>query len=208
MIENIKEGVGWSVYTRHDNPGYSGYGQAADNMVRLAYIFPTLFFIVSTMVCLTTMTRMVEEERTQLGTLKALGYSDKMIAGKYILYAALASIFGVVLGVSLGFTAVPKILATAWGIMYEMPALKIAVLPLYLVLGVVLSVGTTGFATYYACNKELSAVPAVLMRPKAPKAGKRVFLENIDFIWSRLSFTSKVTVRTTCSSIIFSVDIM
>ena len=195
LIENIKNDVGWSVYTRHDNPGYTGYGQAADNMIRLAYIFPTLFFIVSTMVCLTTMTRMVEEERTQLGTLKALGYSDKMIAGKYLLYAGLASSFGVVLGVALGFTAVPKILATAWGIIYEMPAIKIAVLPLYLVLGVVLSVGTTGFATYYACNKELSAVPAVLMRPKAPKAGKRVFLENIDFIWSRLSFTGKVTVR-------------
>ncbi len=195
LIENIKEGVGWSVYTRHDNPGYTGYGQAADNMIRLAYIFPTLFFVVSTMVCLTTMTRMVEEERTQLGTLKALGYSDKMIAGKYLLYAGIASTFGVVLGVSLGFTAVPKILASAWGIMYEMPELKIAILPLYLILGIVLSVGTTSFATYFACNKELSAVPAVLMRPKAPKAGKRVFLENVSFIWSRLSFTGKVTVR-------------
>lgn len=195
LIDNINDGVGWSVYTRHDNPGYTGYGQAAANMVRLAYIFPTLFFIVSTMVCLTTMTRMVEEERTQLGTLKALGYSNKMISGKYLLYASLASAFGVVLGVALGFTAVPKILASAWGIMYEMPDLITRFLPVYLILGVVLSIGTTGFATYYACQKELSAVPAVLMRPKAPKAGKRVFLENVGFIWSRLSFTGKVTVR-------------
>ncbi len=195
LIENINEGVGWSVYTRHDNPGYTGYGQAADNMVRLAYIFPTLFFIVSTMVCLTTMTRMVEEERTQLGTLKALGYSNKMIAGKYLLYAGLASGFGVILGIALGFTAVPKILAAAWGIMYEMPDLIASFMPLFLVLGVVLSIGTTSFATYYACHKELASVPAVLMRPKAPKAGKRVFLEKVDFIWSKLSFTGKVTVR-------------
>ncbi len=195
LIENINEGVGWSVYTRHDNPGYTGYGQAADNMVRLAYIFPTLFFIVSTMVCLTTMTRMVEEERTQLGTLKALGYSNKLISGKYLLYAALASTIGVVFGIALGFTVVPSILAMAWGIMYEMPKLITNFMPLYLVLGIVLSIGSTSFATYYACNKELSDVPAVLMRPKSPKAGKRVFMEKIDFIWSRLSFTGKVTVR-------------
>ena len=195
LIENINEGVGWSVYTRHDNPGYTGYGQAADNMIRLAYIFPTLFFIVSTMVCLTTMTRMVEEERTQLGTLKALGYSNKMIASKYLLYAGLASGVGVIFGVALGFTAVPRILAVAWGIIYEMPELIITFMPLYLILGVVLSIGTTAFATYYACYKELASVPAVLMRPKAPKAGKRVFLEKVDFIWSKLSFTGKVTVR-------------
>ncbi len=195
LIENIKEGVGWSVYTRHDNPGYTGYGQAADNMVRLAYIFPTLFFIVSTMVCLTTMTRMVEEERTQLGTLKALGYSNSMIVGKYILYSVLASSIGVVFGIALGFTAVPKILAAAWGIMYEMPDLIASFMPLFLILGVVISIGTTGLATYLACRKELASVPAVLMRPKAPKAGKRVFLEKVDFIWTKLSFTGKVTVR-------------
>ncbi len=195
LIENIKEGVGWSVYTRNDNPGYTGYGQAAENMVRLAYIFPTLFFIVSTMVCLTTMTRMVEEERTQLGTLKALGYSNSMIVGKYILYSVLASSIGVVFGIALGFTAVPKILAAAWGIMYEMPDLIASFMPIFLVLGVVLSIGTTGLATYLACRKELASVPAVLMRPKAPKAGKRVFLEKVDFIWTKLSFTGKVTVR-------------
>ena len=195
LIDNIKEGVGWSVYTRHDNPGYTGYGQAAENMVRLAYIFPTLFFIVSTMVCLTTMTRMVEEERTQLGTLKALGYSNSMIVGKYLLYSVLASSIGVIFGIALGFTTVPKILAAAWGIMYEMPDLIASFMPIFLVLGVVLSTGTTGLATYLACRKELTSVPAVLMRPKAPKAGKRVFLEKIDFIWTRLSFTGKVTVR-------------
>ncbi len=195
LLHNIKEGVGWSVYTRHDSPGYTGYGQAASNMVRLAYIFPTFFFIVSTMVCLTTLTRMVEEERTQLGTLKALGYSNKMISSKYLLYSATASFVGVIIGVILGFVAIPLIICTAWGIMYEMPDTVIQFMPLYLVLGVVISLGSTMLAAFLACRKELASVPSVLMRPKPPKAGKRVFLERIDFIWKKLSFTSKVTVR-------------
>lgn len=195
LLKNINDGVGWSVYTRDDSPGYTGYGQAAANMVRLAYIFPTFFFIVSTLVCLTTMTRMVEEERTQLGTLKALGYSNKMISSKYLLYAAMASVIGVIIGIIFGFTCVPVILCSAWGIMYEMPSTILNFMPLYLVLGIVISVGTTVLASYLACRKELVSVPAILMRPKPPKAGKRVFLEKIDSIWSRLSFTSKVTVR-------------
>lgn len=195
LLQNINDGVGWSVYTRDDSPGYTGYGQAAANMVRLAYIFPTFFFIVSTMVCLTTMTRMVEEERTQLGTLKALGYSNKMISSKYLLYAVMASAIGVIIGIIFGFTCVPIILCSAWGIMYEMPSTIINFMPLYLMLGVLISVGTTVLASYLACRKELTSVPAVLMRPKPPKAGKRVFLERINSIWSRLSFTSKVTVR-------------
>ncbi len=195
LLHNIKEGVGWSVYDRHDSPGYTGYGQAADNMVRLAYIFPTFFFIVSTMVCLTTMTRMVEEERTQMGTMKALGYSNKMISGKYLIYAATASVIGVILGVLVGFTGIPLAICGAWGIMYELPGVKIQFMVLYIILGALISVGTTIFAAYMACRTELASVPAVLMRPKAPKAGKRVFLEKIDAIWSKLSFTSKVTVR-------------
>lgn len=195
LIKNIEDGVGWSVYTRHDNPGYTGYGQAAENMIRLAYIFPTFFFIVSTMVCLTTMTRMVEEERTQLGTLKALGYSNKMISGKYLLYATLASAIGVVIGVALGFTVIPRVLFAAWSIMYEIPDFRATFMTLTLIVGTVIAIGSTSFAAYMACRKELKAVPAVLMRPKPPKAGKRVILEKIHFIWSRLSFTSKITVR-------------
>ena len=195
LLQNIEDSVGWSVYTRHDSPGYTGYGQAADNMVRLAYIFPTFFFIVSTMVCLTTMTRMVEEERTQLGTLKALGYSNKMISNKYLLYAALASIIGVVLGTVIGSVGVPLAICGAWGIMYEMPETILQFLPLYIILGIVIAIGSTVIAAFLACRKELVSVPAVLMRPKPPKAGKRVFLENVDFIWKKLSFTSKVTVR-------------
>ena len=195
LIDNINDNVGWSVYTRDDNPGYTGYGQAAQNMVRLAYIFPTFFFIVSTMVCLTTMTRMVEEERTQLGTLKALGYSNKMIASKYILYSSLASIVGIMIGIVFGFSIVPRVLFAAWGIMYEMPEIIASYMPIYLVLGIAITLGTTVLAAYLACRKELKDVPAVLMRPKPPKAGKRVFLEKVTFIWKKLSFTGKVTVR-------------
>lgn len=195
LLQNIKDNVGWTVYTRHDSPGYTGYGQAADNMVRLAYIFPTFFFIVSTMVCLTTMTRMVEEERTQLGTLKALGYSNKMISGKYLLYSAVASFIGVILGTIIGSIVIPLAICGAWGIMYEMPETILQFMPLYIILGIIIAIGSTVLAAFLACRKELSAVPAVLMRPKPPKAGKRVFLENIKGIWSKLSFTSKVTVR-------------
>lgn len=195
LLKNINDGVGWFVYDRHDSPGYTGYGQAAKNMIRLAYIFPTFFFIVSTMVCLTTMTRMVEEERTQLGTLKALGYSNGMIMGKYLLYSASASFIGVVIGIFFGFIIVPKVLFAAWGIMYEMPAIIIEFMPLFLILGIVLSIGTTVLASYLACRKELKEVPSVLMRPKPPKDGKRVFLERFTGIWSKLSFTGKVTVR-------------
>ncbi len=195
LLQNIEDSVGWSVYTRHDSPGYTGYGQAADNMVRLAYIFPTFFFIVSTLVCLTTMTRMVEEERTQLGTLKALGYSGKMISGKYILYSAVASFIGVILGTIIGSIVIPLAICGAWGIMYEMPETILQFLPVYIILGIIIAIGSTVLAAFLACRKELATVPAVLMRPKPPKAGKRVFLENISGIWSRLSFTSKVTVR-------------
>lgn len=195
LLQNITDGVGWSVYTRHDSPGYTGYGQAADNMVRLAYIFPTFFFIVSTLVCLTTMTRMVEEERIQLGTLKALGYSNKMISGKYVMYAVLASAIGVVLGSVIGSVGVPLAICSAWGIMYEMPSNTVSFIPIYIIFGIIISIGSTVVAALLACRKELASVPSVLMRPKPPKAGKRVFLENIGAIWKKLSFTSKVTVR-------------
>ncbi len=195
LLENINDEVGWLVYDRDDSPGYTGYGEATANMERFSYIFPTFFFIVSTLVCLTTMTRMVEEERTQLGTLKALGYTNRMISAKYLFYAGIASSIGAVIGIALGFWALPTAIAAAWNIMYEMPPTVIHYMPVYIVTGLLLSVGLTLLATFIACRKDLKSVPAVLMRPKPPKDGKRVLLENVGFIWSNLSFTSKVTVR-------------
>ena len=185
----------WNVFTRDDSPGYTGYGSASYNMKSLAIVFPTFFFIISTLICLVTMTRMVEEERTQLGTLKALGYDNKSIVSKYIVYALGASLIGSVLGISVGFVIFPKAFFAAWGIMYDLPSLKIKYLIGYIILALLIAVLSTCGAALWACRNELASVPAVLMRPKPPKEGKRVILENIDFIWTKLNFTSKVTAR-------------
>ncbi len=195
LLESINNGPYWSVYERDDSPGYTGYGEAADNMQKLAYIFPTFFFIVSTLVCLTTMSRLVEEQRTQLGMMKALGYEDKIISYKYIIYALSASIIGTVIGILAGFSGLPFAIFSAWGIMYEIPDLKLQLIPLYIILGSVISVGLTTLAAYISCKKELRTPASILMRPKPPKDGKRVYLEKFPSVWSRLNFTSKVTVR-------------
>ncbi len=194
LIDNLAT-ASWNVYDRGEAPGYSGYGDAAYNMKLISTIFPVLFFVVSVLVCLTVMTRMIEEERTQLGTLKALGYEDKTIAMKYITYALLAGVIGFILGMLIGSFGLPRALMGAWGIMYEIPDRVVRYYPVYIILSFVFSVATTMFATLWACRKELLTNTATLMRPKAPKGGKRVWLEKIDFVWSRLSFTSKVTVR-------------
>lgn len=195
LLETINNGASWSVYDRDDSPGYTGYGEAAENMQRLAYIFPTFFFIVSTLVCLTTMSRLVEEQRTQLGTMKALGYEDKTIMSKYLIYAVSASTVGSLIGIAAGFSGLPYAIFTAWSIMYEIPELTVKLLPGYILLGLIISVGLTTFAAYLSCHKELKTPASILMRPKPPKDGKRVYLENFTGIWSRLNFTSKVTVR-------------
>lgn len=184
-----------NVYSRDDSPGYTGYGSAAYNMKALAKVFPTFFFIVSTLICLVTMTRMVEEERTQLGTLKALGYDNKTIVAKYIVYALSASLIGSVVGTSIGFIIFPKAIFAAWGIMYDLPKCNLHYYLGYALLATIIAVVSTCGASLFACRNELASVPAVLMRPKPPKEGKRVLLENVDAIWSRLNFTSKITVR-------------
>ena len=141
------------------------------------------------------MSRLVEEQRTQLGTMKALGYEDKTIMSKYLIYAAYASAVGSIIGIAAGFSGLPYGIFTAWGIMYEIPELKIKFLLGYVILGAAISIGLTTFAAYISCHKELKTPASILMRPKPPKDGKRVYLENFTNLWARLSFTSKVTVR-------------
>ena len=175
--------------------GYEEYGQTIDRTKALAAIFPWIFFIVAALVCLNTMTRMVEEERTQMGTLKALGYTDVEISLKYIIYALSASVIGCAVGTVLGFYIFPTAITKAYGILYDLPATVTAYRWGYAVIGSVLAVGSTVLAAFLACFSTLNSVAASLMRPKAPKIGKRIFLEKIDLIWSKLSFTSKVTVR-------------
>lgn len=185
----------WYVLGRNTNTGYVSYEQDAQRMGNLAQVFPLIFFLVAALVCLTTMTRMVEEQRVQIGGLKALGYSRGAIAKKYVGYGFLASLGGGLVGLLVGCTLIPTIIFNAWKVMYTVGDLHITLFPdIYLVAAgaAVLCVTETAWASSYAA---LTAVPAALMRPKAPPAGKRVLLERVEFIWKRLSFTWKVTVR-------------
>lgn len=185
----------WNLYDRTDTPGYTSYDGAVHNIKVLSNIFPVIFFLVAALVCLTTMSRMVEEERTQMGTMKAIGYSSIAIATKYILYALFASVVGSVLGIVIGVYALPYAVFKAYSIMFTMPSLSLSFPVVYILLGMAISLLTTLLAAGIACARELRVHPASLMRPKAPKPGKRVLLEKIPFIWKHISFTGKVTVR-------------
>ncbi len=194
LLQNL-DTASWSVTTRRDLPGYSSYGNAAYSMQTIALVFSVFFYIVATFVCLTTMTRMVQEERTQLGVLKAMGYTNRQIISKYLIYSAAACAVGLVLGTLGGTYLFPKAFVIGWTIMYEQPVLKLYAYPMLIVLGFVITVIVTMGAVAVACSRELRLNTAQLMRPKPPKFGKRVFLERIAFIWKRLGFTSKVTIR-------------
>ena len=189
------EACEWYVLGRNTNSGVVGYAQDAERVENLSSIFPIIFFVVAALACLTTMTRMVEEQRTQIGALKALGFSRLAISQKYIGYAFTASLVGGLLGLGVGATLIPAVIANAFQIMYAIPGLDYKVqLPLF-VLAVLAAVVCTTGAAVWACLSTLMDTPANLMRPRAPKAGKRVFLEYIKPLWHRLSFTWKVTMR-------------
>ncbi|MCF0133757.1 MAG: ABC transporter permease [Blautia sp.] len=186
----------WIVSDRSDLPDNIGYGENADRMRNIGRVFPVLFFLVAALISLTTMTRMVEEQRTQIGTLKALGYGKMAIASKYLLYALFATLAGSIIGILAGERIIPFVIVTAYKIMYHhMPNI---VLPYNLKYGLIATgaaLFSTMFATFSSCYKELAATPAVMMRPPAPKDGKRVILEYFPFIWKPLSFSWKSTVR-------------
>ena len=191
-IEQIEKPT-WYIYDRSHLPEYSGYGDNADRMKAIGEVFPLIFFLVAALISLTTMTRMVEEERTLIGTLKALGYSKKSIAAKYLGYATLT---GCIFGVMIGEKILPYIIITAYKIMYRhLPDVEIPYNLYYGVLACVAALLCTVAATIFSCMKELKEQAAELMRPPAPKQGKRVFLEYIPFLWKRLNFTWKSTVR-------------
>ena len=193
---NKIENAQWYVQDRSALPEYVGFGDNADRIRAIAKVFPILFFIVAALISLTTMTRMVEEQRTQIGTLKALGYGKLSIAGKYLNYALLATVGGSIFGVLLGEKVFPYIIVTAYKIMYtHVPDVIIPYNWEYGIMAAGVAILCTGLATLLACYKELASQPAVLMRPPAPKQGKRVFLERIPFIWKHLSFIWKSTIR-------------
>lgn len=186
----------WYVYDRSNLPEHDGYGENADRMRAIGKVFPVIFFLVAALISLTSMTRMVEEQRTQIGTMKALGYSKWAIVSKYLSYALLATAGGSIIGVLIGEKVLPFIIIYAYGIMYQhIPEILVPYDWAYAIEASIAAVACTMFATVFSCYRELGEQPAALMRPPAPKIGKRVLLEYVGVIWKRLNFTWKSTIR-------------
>ena len=194
-LEKIEDPT-WYINDRGSLPEYDGYGENADRMRALGRVFPVLFFLVAALISLTSMTRMVEEQRIEIGTMKALGYDRFTIAAKYLGYALIATVGGSILGVLFGEKVLPYIIIYAYGILYQhIPEILVPYDWSYAGMASAAALACTMIATWYACYKELGDQPAVLMRPPAPKIGKRVFLERVTPVWRRLNFTWKSTVR-------------
>ena len=186
----------WYVLDRNYITTCVAYAQDSERIGNIGNVFPVIFFLVAALVSLTTMTRMVEEERVQIGTLKALGYRKSSIAAKYVMYAFLATMLGGTIGTLIGQIIFPAVIMNAYKIAYV--TLTDFVTPIHLkysLISMIAAVVSTTAATLAACYKELLAAPAELMRPAAPKIGKRVFLERITFIWKHLNFSNKAAVR-------------
>ena len=187
----------WYIYDRDDITSVYDFGQDAQRIAAIGEVFPAIFFLVAALVSLTTMTRMVDEERIQIGTLKALGYSRRDIAFKYIMYGVLASFGGSVAGVLIGEWIFPYIIASTYAnLMYTgLPRVYTPLNLFYAVTATLITTACTVAATYFACAHELKAQPASLMRPAPPRSGKRVFLEKIPFLWKHFNFNWKSTIR-------------
>ena len=190
-----EKGEEWYVLDIDSNAGFYQYEQDTERIDNVAKVFPLVFFIVAVLICLTTMTRMVEEERSQIGTLKSLGYKDSAIIFKYILYATLATIIGSIIGVVIGYRLLPELCFEMYKNMYRLGDIKLSYYASLTFQGMIIALLCTLGATIYTCRKTLKESPANLLRPVAPAAGKRVLLERIPIIWNHLSFSHKVTVR-------------
>ena len=185
----------WYVLDLDSNLGFYQYEQDTVRIDNVAKVFPLVFFIVAILICLTTMTRMVEEERSQLGTLKSLGYKDNAIMFKYVLYASLATIIGGMIGVLIGYRILPDLCFEMYKNMYRIGNIKLSYYSSLTFQGMMIALLCTLGATIYTCRNVLKSSPASLLRPVAPPPGKRVLLEKIPVIWNRLTFSYKVTIR-------------
>lgn len=194
QIEDAGEAK-WYVFTRDDNPGYAEYSSNAERIDKIAAIFPVFFLLVAALVCLTTMSRMVEEQRMQIGTLKSLGYSNAVIMRQYMVYAVLAAASGSIIGAFIGMFLFPFIIMFAYSMMYIINNFYYELSPFNIIISAGSMVAAIALTVFFSAKSALAGTPAELMRPKAPKAGKRVLLEKISFIWDRLSFFGKVSGR-------------
>ena len=185
----------WYVQDRFDNLGYANIFDAIKTMSNISKLFPIIFYLVAVLISLTSMTRMIEEERIEIGTLKSLGYTNIQIIIKYVLYAFLACIIGGVLGMSLGFYLLPSIVWSLYSTMYTIPDFQLNYQLGIGLVGTLIAFACIGGATIIVAYNELKEMPAVLMRPKAPKNGKKIMLEKVTFIWNKLNFSKKVTIR-------------
>lgn len=185
----------WTILKRNETFSGTLYSGTIDQMASIGNVFPLLFFLVAALVCLTTMTRLIDEERGQIGIFSALGFSRQKIISKYLIYAFCASIVGSLIGIPIGMAIYPTIIYNTWGLMYVLPSMKM-VMPIH-----IFFLGTLSFTllmmlvTYVVASDLLKSKPAELMRPKAPKKGKKIFLEKISFIWKNLSFITKINAR-------------
>ena len=185
----------WIVLDRNSQYSYRDYGACADRMDGIASVFPVFFFMVAALVCMTTMTRMVDEQRNEIGTLKALGYSKLKIASKYLIYCLFASVLGSIIGCSLGMFIFPSVIFKAWNTLYNLEQIHFEFQPQLILLSTLSVTCVTLLATFVSIYKELIEVPSQLMRPKAAKAGKKILLEKLPWIWKRFSFLQKVSLR-------------
>lgn len=185
----------WYIQDRTDNPGYIDFKNDALRVDAIAKVFPVFFLLVAALVCLNTMTRMVEEERGQIGIFKALGYGNIKIVSSYLIYVFIATLFGSILGLLIGFNVLPRIIYDAYSFTYTLPKLIIYMDKTMFIVITLVALALTMCVTLFSCYKELIEEPAFLLRPKPPKKGKKIFLEKINFIWNKISFTGKVTIR-------------
>ena len=194
QVSKIKKGE-WYVLDRNSTLSFVTFEQYADRMDAIARVFPVFFFLVAALVATTTMTRMVDENRLQMGTLKALGYSNASIAGKYLFYALTASVLGSMAGMVVGFLVFPSIIWYAYQLIFSLPTFTLRFYPGMAAASVAISAAVIGLATWSACRSSLKEKSAALLLPRAPVAGKRIFLEYITPLWKRMSFSQKTTAR-------------
>ncbi|MGN0460764.1 MAG: FtsX-like permease family protein, partial [Ruminococcus sp.] len=194
IIDEFKEKE-WYITTRDDNPGYSGFEENTQRVDNVAAVFPVFFLLVAILVCVTTMTRLIDEKRTEIGILKALGYSNRSIVVKYLIYAGSSGILGCILGIAIGVPILPRVIYYAYKMMYHMP--EITIVPDWgaTILSICVAILCTVLVAVFTCQKTLREKSSELMRPKAPKPGNRILLERIPGIWKHFGFTSKVTAR-------------